>query len=77
MSDKVSFYELYDSNPTFDECGVSDINPVAGAVVDEALGAPSRLLVTAEGLNLEYAAMETGTDNLLNIEIVVEGRDSE
>lgn len=59
FQEKEFFYELYDQEPSFDSCGVANIETVAVAHIDREQGVPSAIDVKEASIEILYS--EDGT----------------
>lgn len=69
LSEKEHFYELFKGAPSFNECGMATIDALSQVHVDTSLGAPKKLIVENNKIDIEYKYGEPG--NQLESVIIV------
>jgi hypothetical protein len=71
FNDKASFYQLYDSEPSFDRCGKAASQPISDAYIDLTEGYPTKVVVENGKLKLMYSRDGAKPPTFDDVEIVV------
>lgn len=71
FSEKEHFYELYRGAPSFDECGITSADTLSQVHVDTSLGAPERLIIKNNQVEIEYKSGEAG-NQLGNVIVILD-----
>jgi len=77
FNEKESFYELYNKEPTFDDCGKTDAKPISDLHVDTSVGTPVKLMIKNNTLSLLFSNNANDSVDLKKILIEVKIADKE